>query len=522
MKLAHRCGGKNLNYLVEKSDLHKMKKIYLFLMFLTVASFTACKKNNNADGTLSPIIAIVDLKDLYKGADVVLAPAKLGGATEIVGVVISDATSGNAPAGILVVQNNRRNAIRGISIEIGSAVSNYVPGDSVIVRLAGATLTKVNGSMRIKGLQESAVTKVSQNHVIWVQAVPSGTVLATPDVYESTLVTISKAITDPEPQKGETFAGDKVINDGFGKMTLHTEAAASFATAELPFSANFTGIPFTVTSATETKMQLWPRILNDVFTLAATRPSPVVITGYLTDPSGGDGNYEYIQLKATKDIDFAVTNFAVVTCNNAGTNPAPANGWAAGLARSYKFNLTSGKVTKGQFFYVGGNKNIWGAGSTDISSANWVNSTLYATVPGADFGNATANLLANSGNVAGIAVFQGTTVDASTVPTDVIMYGGNGTVYAAGPPEIGYRITNTDYYSTINPVTRETQGFYGGGTNKSKLTLPATGNFTQLGGVYDAITGRWTTGRTVTSIPLTLTSPLTAIETATGFTTIQN
>ncbi|MFD0763273.1 hypothetical protein ACFQZI_00310 [Mucilaginibacter lutimaris] len=38
-------------------------------------------------------------------------------------------------------------------------------------------------------------------------------------------------------------------------------------------------------------------------------------------------------------------------------------------------------------------------------------------------------------------------------------------------------------------------------------------NFTQLGGVYDAVTGRWTTGRTVTSIPLTKTSALSEIET---------
>ncbi len=259
-----------------------------------------------------------------------------------------------------------------------------------------------------------------------------------------------------------------------------------------------------------------------MFALAVIKPSPVIITGYLTDPTGGDANQEYIQLMATRDIDFAVTNFAIVTCNNAGTNPAPATGWAIGGARSYKINLTSGTVKKGKFFYVGGNKNIWGVGSTDISAANWISSTQYSTVNGADFGAATANLLANSGNVAGISVFAGTTVDANSVPLDIIMYGGNGTVYAAGPPEIGYRITNTDYYSTINPVTRQNQAFYGGGTNKSKLTLPATGNFSQLGGVYDAITGRWIIGRTVTSIPLSLTSPLSTIETGTGFTSVQN
>jgi len=500
-----------------------MKKIYLLLVLATAAvSINSCKKNNYAEGTLSPIIAVVDLRGIYKGSDVVLSSSNMGGAKEIVGVVISNAAAGNCPAGVLVVQNNRRSAVRGISLEVGTAAAKYVPGDSVIVQVDGATLTKVNGSMRVKGLTEASVNKVADNRPIKVQSVPSATLLASPDVYENTLVTIAKAVADPEPQQGETYSGDKTINDGFGKITMHTEANAAFAATELPFSANFTGIPFAVTSGTDTKMQLWPRTIDDVFTLAATKPSPIIITGYLTNPSGSDGDYEYIQFKATKDIDFSVSNYAVVTCNNAGTNPAPVNGWAQGLAKTYKFNLTSGSVKKGQFFYVGGNKNIWGKGSTDISSSNWINSTMYAEVPGADFGNVTSNLLANSGNVAGIAVFTGTTVTASSVPLDVIMYGGSGTVYSAGPPEIGYRITNTDYYSTINPVTRLEQGFYGGGSNTSKLPLPTDGLFSQLGGVYDALTGRWITGRTVTSIPLTLTSPITAIETATGFTTIQN
>jgi hypothetical protein len=499
-----------------------MKKIYLLLIILTGLGFSACKKDHYAEGVLSPIIAVVDLKDLYKGSDIALSADKLNGAKEMVGVVISDATAGNAPSGLLVVQNNRRNALRGIAIAIGSAASSYVPGDSVVVQLTGATLTKVNGSMRLTGISASAITKVASGKTLKVQSVPSATLIATPDVYEHTVVTISKAVVTPEPQKGETFAGDKQINDGFGIITLHTETTASYATNELPFSANFTGIPVVTGAGTAAKIVLWPRNANDIFALAATKPTPIVITGYLTDPSGSDGNYEYIQLKATKDIDFAVTPYSVVACNNAGTNPPSPDGWAQGLVRTYKINLTAGKVLKGQFFYVGGNKNIWGLNSTDISAANWISSTLYANVPGADFGTATANLLANSGNVAGISVFEGITVTAASVPIDVIMYGGNGAVYAAGPPEIGYRITNTDYYSTINALTRQTQAFYGGGTNTAKLGFPATGNFTKLGGVYDALTGRWTTGRTVTSVPLILTSPLTTIEVGEGFTTIQN
>ncbi len=337
-----------------------MKKIYLLLIILTALGFSACKKDHYAEGVLSPIIAVVDLKDLYKGSDIALNADKLNGAKELVGVVISDATAGNAPSGLLVVQNNRRNALRGIAIAIGTAASSYVPGDSVIIQLTGATLTKVNGSMRLTGISASAITKVASGKTLKVQSVPSATLIATPDVYEHTMVTISKAVVTPEPQKGETFAGDKQINDGFGIITLHTETTASYATNELPFSANFTGIPVITGAGTAAKVVLWPRNANDIFALAATKPTPIVITGYLTDPSGSDGNYEYIQLKATKDIDFAVTPYSVVACNNAGTNPPSPDGWAQGLVRTYKINLTAGKILKGQFFYVGGNKNIWG------------------------------------------------------------------------------------------------------------------------------------------------------------------
>jgi uncharacterized MnhB-related membrane protein len=76
-----------------------MKKIYLFLLITAAVGFTACKKNNYAEGTLSPIIAVVDLKSLYKGADVALTTAKLGGAKEVTGVVISRCSSGQCPRG---------------------------------------------------------------------------------------------------------------------------------------------------------------------------------------------------------------------------------------------------------------------------------------------------------------------------------------------------------------------------------------------------------------------------------------
>jgi hypothetical protein len=187
--------------------------------------------------------------------------------------------------------------------------------------------------------------------------------------------------------------------------------------------------------------------------------------------------------------------------------------------RTYKFNINSGTVKKGQFCYVGGNKVIWGGGTTDISNAVWIASKEYSTVNGDDFGTATGNLLANSGNVAGVAVFAGLTVTGTSVPLDVVMYGGNGLVYSAGPPAVGYRITNNDQYSTVQDDV--IYPFYGVGPNIKKFGLPSpAGTFTMLGGIYNAKEGTWPTGRTAKFIVLTNTSPLAAIEEAAGFTTI--
>ncbi len=502
-----------------------MKKFifYITALVLVCASFAGCKRDNDyIPVAVSPYISNFDLRNLFKNADLALSTETLGGANFIKGVVVSDYTSNNMPSGLLVIQNSRiaGNAIdslRGIAINIGADASKYVPGDSVHIKISGATLKRIDGVLQLTGVASSDVEKKASGRKIILRAVTAGAIASRPGFYESTLVTVSKGKMDPAPINGDTNAGNKTINDGFGTLAVHTEATATFANQKpIPF-ADFTGIVFNTSSG----IQLWPRSANDIFPLAEIIPSPLIITGYLTDPSGSDVNYEYIQFKATRDINFAATPFSIVTCNNAGILAAPTNGWAFGGVRTYKFNINSGTVKKGQFCYVGANKNIWGAGSTDISNGVWIASKQYSTVNGDDFGTATGNLLANSGNVAGVAVFAGLTVTGESVPLDVIMYGGNGLVYSAGPPEVGYRITNTDQYSTIQ--NRVTVPFYGAGTNTKKFGLPTTaGAFTMLGGVYNAKDGTWPTGRAAKFIIMTATSPLSSIEEATGFTTLVN
>ncbi|MFC3563372.1 DUF5689 domain-containing protein [Pedobacter jamesrossensis] len=501
-----------------------MKKIIFYISALVVicSTWMSCKRDTDYVGvTVSPYISNFDLRKLFKGADLLLNEENLGGANFIKGIVVSNQTGGNVPAGLLLVQNSRIagngiDSLRGIAFSVGTEAAKYVPGDSVHVRITGSTLKRVNGTLQIAGVTAAGIEKKASGRKIILRAVNTAELTKRPSFYESTLITISKGKMSPTPITGDTYSGNKTINDGFGTAIIHTESTASFATQEATPFADYTGIVAT----TSTGVQLLPRTADDIFALPEIKPSALIITGYLVDPTGSDANYEYIQFKATRDIDFAATPFSIVACNNAGILAAPATGWALGGVRTYKFTIKTGSIKKGQFCYVGGNKVIWGSGSTNISSAAWIASKQYSTLDGDDFGTATTNLLANSGNVAGIAVFEGTTVTGNSIPLDVIMYGGNGAVYAAGPPEVGYRITNTDKYSTIQ--NRKTVAFYGAGTNTNKFAFPATSAFTMLGGVYDASTGIWSTGRTATNITLTSTSPLTAIEQPAGFTTIVN
>ena len=496
-----------------------MKKLIPFLCCLLVLSiFCGCKKDDYPGGVVSNYIGLLDLRNLYTGTNMTLTKEAMFGAEKISGVVTSDHSGNNTPAGLITIQESKRlGLLRGIAIDLGSAASGYVPGDSVEINVAGATLAKVDGILQVTGVSADDVERISTGNNIAIPVVKANQVINNPGAYESTLITITRVGFDASYPVGTTYLGDKIINDGFGNILLHTEATASWANDPIPFLSNFTGIVFNVD--TDTIPQLWPRTSDDITILAATAPkvAPLVITGYLVDPTGTDANYEYIQLMATKDINFATNGFSVVTSNNAGASTPtgfPENGWATGGQRTYKINLTSGSVVRGQYVYVGANKNIWGSGSTDISSAFWI-SKMYGSQAGDGFGVATTNLLANSGNAAGIAVFDLTNVTADTIPVDVIFYGGGGSVYTAGPPAKGYKITNTDYYDIKNPSTLALQPYFNMGSNTGKLAFPAATYFSRLGGVYNTTTGRWTTARTLTGVQLTATSTLTAIEGAT-------
>lgn len=493
-----------------------MKKFLVYLPLILL--IWGCEKGDNyPGGTISPYISIYDIRNLYKSQPVTLNTGNMLGSTRIAAMVVSDHSGGNLPAGLLLVQDARRlSKLRGLAINIGEAANNYVPGDSVIIDVQGAVLEKNNGTLELKGVSVANITKVSSGNKIPVNRVTTAAILANPGDYESTLAIVVKGGFDPLPAKGELLSGDKLLNDGFGNLHLRTEDTSVLAKLAAPVSANFYGVVFVdANNAPLLRM----RTDADVTVLSSEiNIAPAIITGFMSDASGSDGNYEYVQLMATRDIDFAATPFAVVITNNANASTPtgyPAKGWATGDKRSYKFNLYTGKAAKGSFFYVGGiGKKINGSKSTDISSANWVRTFDYTTTGGDGFGTATTGLMANSGNAFGIAVFQDSVVTADTKPVDVIWISTGGSLFTAGPPAKGYRIANNDFYDIINPITLELQPYYRQGSNTLAFSYNTAdlGIFNMLGGVYNVSLGKWVQARAQNNRQLTTTSAITDIE----------
>ena len=228
----------------------------------------------------------------------------------------------------------------------------------------------------------------------------------------------------------------------------------------------------------------------------------VVISGYMANPASTDSPYEYVQLVAVQNINFAATPMSVVFANSSSTTPGTALGWTQGGLTTYGLTLTSGTVSAGQVFYVGGNgETINGSGSTSLAGQTWIRAVNTGTANGDLFGTAASGgVVGNGGSHAdGIAVFNTTSLTASTAPIDSIFYGtAVGTTFVTATT--GYTVAANDLYS--------------GGVLQSNSTLmpdPAGSQYTQLTGTYDPNTGTWTSPRTGALLTLTATSLVSAI-----------
>jgi hypothetical protein len=216
----------------------------------------------------------------------------------------------------------------------------------------------------------------------------------------------------------------------------------------------------------------------------------LLISEFLANPAGSDTNQEYVELIATKAIDFSVTPYSVAFTNN-GT--ATANGWIAGGNISYGFNITSGVVAPGDVVYVGG--------SGMAPTGTKLRVIDVTTTPGDGFGNlqATGGVLGNGGsNADGIAVFDVdiTAVTPSTVPIDGIFFGtGMGTAVVAGGAD-GYQLPVNDRYA-------------GGKAQSTSFVAPDPGALALIAtGTYNTLSSNFSTIRTWAGAAATATSEI--------------
>jgi hypothetical protein len=534
MILIHLFGGKNHKLFTMKSILNIKNIGKVFTGLLTsFMLFTSCEeeKNINLAGEFSPYIAIEDVRALYRGSEVELTNNKLSHAKKIYGIVVSDHSDNNLPEDVVILQQNKRNRTRGIALKLANA-SSYLPGDSLVITIENKQLIR-EGFLFIQGITEVDIEKVSSGNKFQIRNTNATLLNEKPNDYESTVVKIVGGEMYPRPTAGEMFQGSKVMINGADTLNVVTLPTATFATEVLPRNINVTGIPLG-TAGELYKFDIYPRSFKDIEDISDPEvpeyigSNPVIITGYMNDPNGGDANYEFIQMKANVDINFNEVPFSLVLSTNAGAatpNPgaAPGAGWATGGGRSYKFNITEGSVKKGDYFYIGGHqRRINGPNSTSISNANWPRFIQYSTTPGDGLGNSSSGLLPNSGNAGGIAVFIGVNVTEKSVPIDVVWFGGNGTATIIDVEnEKGYRISNNDHYKITNSEDGTLQPFFSMGSNSYRIphiTPTDIGAFVKLGGVFNTGTRQWSTPRGHRFETLTKSSSLSEIEAGEGAT----
>jgi hypothetical protein len=167
----------------------------------------------------------------------------------------------------------------------------------------------------------------------------------------------------------------------------------------------------------------------------------LLISEIFTDTSSGsDSPFEWVELVATRAINFVTTPYTIIFSNN-GT--ATANGWIHGTNKTYAFQISTGSVTPGQVVYVGG--------TSMRPMTNQLRVINTGTTAG-DGGIGTAvvaGVLGNGGaSVDGIAVFNApvATITSSTVPIDAIFFGDAiGSAFVTGAT--GYEMPVNDYYN---------------------------------------------------------------------------
>ncbi|MGV3532817.1 MAG: hypothetical protein ACO1QR_10640 [Chthoniobacteraceae bacterium] len=262
-------------------------------------------------------------------------------------------------------------------------------------------------------------------------------------------------------------------------------------------------------------MKAWfsPVALLLCATADAWSASPIVISGWLTNVSGNDSPYEYAQFVATQDIDLSTMPFTIVwnDVGVEGTSGAASfsDGWSGGSLLTYAFQLTSGTVTRGETFYVGGSAQVLADdGSASLAGERWLRSINTATTGGDGLGVADPDgVFGNGGpHSDGIAVFAGLagSITSTSVPLDTVFFGN--AVGNAKPATGGFKAAQNDRYTS--------SGVFGDPGNAFLFPDLAQNQFARLSGTYNYMTGEWEAARTAGVVQLSTTSQPSAIASA--------
>jgi hypothetical protein len=261
------------------------------------------------------------------------------------------------------------------------------------------------------------------------------------------------------------------------------------------------------------KHRLFLTLAASLVIVSSAPAAPIVISGWLTNVNGDDSPYEYAQFVATQDIDFSATPYTIVW-NDVGvvgsTGTASfSDGWAGGSLLSYAFQLTSGTVTRGEVFYIGGSAQLLaGPGSNSFASQRWLR-TINTTLSNGDgLGSFdSTGVFGNGGpNADGIAVFSGlaNAITPTTVPLDTVFFGV--AVGTAHPATGGFKAADNDHYTS--------SGVFGDVGNDFLFGDLAQNQFARLSGTYNWATSLWEVPRTGSVVTLNSASNSSAIASA--------
>lgn len=215
--------------------------LLLGLMVVTVTLGSCFKEDvNEAIGVLNDEASLYTVRKLYKGADVQLNKENLGGAKYTSGVVISQTKNGNFPAKQIAIESIWRGQIRGLVLEVDDP-AKYQFGDSVIVDIEGAKLTRANGPLMVTGLGAGAVQVISSGKDKKHRPVSISALEENPELFESTLISVTADVENLSP--GSTVSGSHLLADGAGnELNLVTLEGANFGDLKIAPNASFMGV----------------------------------------------------------------------------------------------------------------------------------------------------------------------------------------------------------------------------------------------------------------------------------------